>query len=77
MALGSKLQAHALWLELTCSIGFALFPVDRRAPVITPWMDIVAMADRAAYAAKRAGRNRCVAAESTPPGRAELVAEVG
>jgi diguanylate cyclase (GGDEF)-like protein len=49
-------------IGVTCSIGYALFPGDASAPTTMPWIEIVAMADSALYAAKRGGGNQCVPA---------------
>ena len=47
-------------ISITCSIGFAAFPFARREPEALGWEQIVAIADHAAYAAKRHGRNAWV-----------------
>jgi hypothetical protein len=47
-------------LSITCSIGFAAFPFARREPEALGWEQVVAVADHAAYAAKRLGRNAWV-----------------
>jgi hypothetical protein len=47
-------------VTITCSIGFAAFPFARREPEALGWEQIVAVADHAAYAAKRHGRNAWV-----------------
>jgi diguanylate cyclase (GGDEF)-like protein len=47
-------------ITITCSIGFAAFPFARREPEALGWEQIVAIADHAAYAAKRHGRNAWV-----------------
>jgi diguanylate cyclase (GGDEF)-like protein len=52
-------------VRVTCSIGWAAFPVDLARPEAATWMDAIAMADEAAYAAKRQGRNTAVGA-ATP-----------
>ncbi|MDB4874625.1 MAG: diguanylate cyclase [Gemmatimonadetes bacterium] len=44
-------------IRVTCSIGFAAFPLDPDRAEATGWEEMVAMADRAAYQAKRNGRN--------------------
>jgi diguanylate cyclase (GGDEF)-like protein len=49
-------------IRVTCSIGYAAFPVNLAAPDATSWQDVIAMADRAAYVAKERGRNACVSA---------------
>jgi diguanylate cyclase (GGDEF)-like protein len=47
-------------VTITCSIGFAAFPFARREPGALDWEQVVAVADHAAYAAKRHGRNAWV-----------------
>jgi diguanylate cyclase (GGDEF)-like protein len=44
-------------LTVTCSVGFAAFPFCRRQPESFGWEQVVAVADHAAYVAKRRGRN--------------------
>ncbi|MDI4634865.1 diguanylate cyclase [Pelomonas sp. V22] len=44
----------------SCSVGFAVFPLSRKQPRALDWAGVVALADGALYAAKRAGRNRWV-----------------
>ena len=60
-------------LSVTCSIGFAAFPFARREPDALSWEQVVAVADHAAYAAKRLGRNAWVGlgltGEIMPAGR--------
>ncbi|MGV8923397.1 MAG: diguanylate cyclase domain-containing protein, partial [Thermomonas sp.] len=43
--------------HLTCSIGFAAFPLQPTHPRAADWSDVVALADFAMYAVKRGGRN--------------------
>lgn len=45
-------------MSRNCSIGFACFPLSRRHLRAVPWSSVLALADTALYAAKRAGRNR-------------------
>jgi diguanylate cyclase (GGDEF)-like protein len=47
-------------LRVTCSIGFACYPLDPAEPRAAPWSAVLAVADAALYAAKREGRNRWV-----------------
>lgn len=44
-------------LNLTCSIGFAAFPLARSLPGWLNWHRTLAIADRCLYAVKRSGRN--------------------
>jgi diguanylate cyclase (GGDEF)-like protein len=66
--LRSAVEEQALTLDdgrvarVSCSVGYTLFPIDPTSAEPISWTEIVAMADRAAYAAKRGGGNRCVAA---------------
>ncbi len=60
-------------IAITCSIGFAAFPFARREPEAVGWEQVVAVADHAAYAAKRHGRNAWIGlgltGEVMPAGR--------
>jgi two-component system cell cycle response regulator len=51
-------------IRVTCSIGYAAFPLDPFNPEASSWEEVVAMADQAAYVAKRDGRNRCTPSEA-------------
>lgn len=45
-------------IQVTCSVGYAAYPFNVRDPDGESWSQVVALADHAAYIAKRAGRNR-------------------
>jgi len=47
-------------LRKTCSIGFACFPFLPDQPTVLSWEQVIDIADRALYAAKRSGRNRSI-----------------
>lgn len=53
-------------LRVTCSIGFACFPFYRTFPTSLSWEQVLRMADRALYAAKRSGRNAWVGLHAGP-----------
>ena len=44
-------------VDVTCSVGFAVFPLSPALPRALDWAATVALADEALYAVKRAGRN--------------------
>jgi diguanylate cyclase (GGDEF)-like protein len=44
-------------LNITCSVGFACFPLDASHPRHLGWADLVNLADAALYTVKRRGRN--------------------
>lgn len=49
--------SHGAVLTLTCSIGFAPWPLSPAWPALGDWQQSSAIADRCLYAAKAAGRN--------------------
>lgn len=63
------------WRAMTCSVGFACFPLDPEHPRDADWNLVVALADQAMYAAKHGGRDgwvgvlRAQARESRRAGR--------
>lgn len=58
-------------LQKTCSIGFADFPFFEREPGALGWQQVVAVADRCLYAAKRSGRNEWVGTHAAVDGPRE------
>lgn len=71
---------HGQTTQITCSIGFACYPFDSTAPDGIGWRDVLTLADRAQYIAKRAGGNgwaRIEAGASQPtPAREALAARI-
>ncbi len=47
-------------IQLTCSIGIAVFPFLMSYPEVLPWTKVVDLADVCLFAAKRSGRNAWV-----------------
>lgn len=66
--LRQAIERHTMTLKngetvrVTCSIGYAAFPVNLASPDSVSWEEVIAMADRAAYVAKSRGRNATIAA---------------
>lgn len=62
----AQIEAHGFWVELaapvhlTCSVGFASFPLRPELLEQHGWEQVVALADACLYQAKTAGRNRWV-----------------
>jgi diguanylate cyclase (GGDEF)-like protein len=63
---------NGVFLQKTCSIGFAAFPAVESAPNAHPWEEVVKMADQCLYAAKLSGRDAWVGLvmpeDATDPG---------
>ncbi|MBL0313634.1 MAG: diguanylate cyclase [Holophagaceae bacterium] len=47
-------------IQVTCSIGYSLFPFDHMQPDLLTWEQIISVADNGMYFAKTHGRNRSV-----------------
>ena len=44
-------------IEVTCSVGFAAFPLSPKHPRALDWATVVGLADEALYVVKRGGRD--------------------
>jgi hypothetical protein len=60
--------------RLTCSLGFACFPFLSDQADEEAWENVVDLADRCLYAAKRSGRNGWVGLEALPTAPAGVLA---
>jgi diguanylate cyclase (GGDEF)-like protein len=56
------IRGAGISLHRTCSIGWAAFPWDTNAPESVSYEDVLGLADRALYEAKRSGRNQAMGA---------------
>jgi diguanylate cyclase (GGDEF)-like protein len=57
-----KIKGASLSLHRTVSIGWAAFPWNMDSPVDVSYEEVLALADRALYKAKGAGRNQAIGA---------------
>jgi diguanylate cyclase (GGDEF)-like protein len=58
--------APGLTITVTCSVGFAVFPIFADQPDALPWERAIELADECLYEAKRSGRNRWVGLLAKP-----------
>jgi diguanylate cyclase (GGDEF)-like protein len=54
-------------VDVTCSVGFAAFPLAPASPRALDWAATIALADEALYAVKRGGRNGWEGVMGVPP----------
>ncbi len=47
-------------IQVTCSIGYSVFPFDEKLPALLTWEQLISVADTGMYFAKTHGRNRSV-----------------
>lgn len=47
-------------IQVTCSIGYSVFPFDKKLLSILTWEQLISVADTGMYYAKTHGRNRSV-----------------
>lgn len=47
-------------IQVTCSIGYSVFPFDEKLPALLTWEQIISVADTGMYFAKTHGRDRSV-----------------
>jgi diguanylate cyclase (GGDEF)-like protein len=62
-------------LQKTCSIGYASYPFLKKNPAAVSWEQVIDIADRALYIAKKSGRNCSVGFAESPTTPAEHLYE--